>query len=726
MAAEDRRQYKDFAMTIRRSDYRLSEIASTRSTLRNEVRNAYRNLQISLAVDLLKEMDIEQINVSKDGIRVKAFRDMGLKTVADVFRATQRSLESIPGVGPVMAAKAKRNAEALRISASRTVRVRVDREHPSAESRKLVHSVGILMRADTFIDRAADLYSASHDGLTARLAVSECLGNGFSWFFTSNEKKQQARLAYSELQEYVYAEYARNASDIIDGYNAAVALTEAEAWQVFSDNSAPYYALLFSVIEGNTEAITDYGGIPAELVEKVNRFPLVTEGLQATLRRYQVFGAKYILTQERVLLGDEMGLGKTIEAIAAITHLRAEGKTHFLVVCPLSVLMNWQHEVAKFCTVPVDEIYGYDRSEELTEWLEKGGTAITTYETASKIDLPDRFAIDLLVVDEAQYIKNPDTLRTKAVRHLIGRSQKVLLMTGTPMENRVDEMVRLIGFLQPETAANARRYTSLSEAEQFREQIAPVYLRRTREQVLGELPDKEEIIEWGMLTPEETEAYRKALASNNYMEIRRISWNLPAVSESTKAKRMLELIEEAEADGRKTIVFSFFRETLQNVAMLVGERCAGVIDGSVPMQRREEILQKFREDESKTVLVCQVVAGGVGLNVQAASVIIFCEPQLKPSMEEQAVGRAYRMGQSRKVLVHRLLISDSVDERILSILADKREAFLAFADESVIGKMDVEQEITTAAMQQIIEEEKKRYQVTEQKDETDDAKEDRE
>lgn len=713
-------------MTIRRSDCRLSEIASSRSALRNEVRNAYRNLQISLAVDLLKEMDIEQINVSKDGIRVKAFRDMGLKTVADVFRATQRSLESIPGVGPVMAAKAKRNAEALRISASRTVRVRVDREHPSAESRKLVHSVGILMRADTFIDRAADLYSASHDGLTARLAVSECLGNGFSWFFTSNEKKQQARLAYSELQEYVYAEYARNASDIIDGYNAAVALTEAEAWQAFSDNSAPYYALLFSVIEGNTEAITDYGGIPAELVEKVNRFPLVTEGLQATLRRYQVFGAKYILTQERVLLGDEMGLGKTIEAIAAITHLRAEGKTHFLVVCPLSVLMNWQHEVAKFCTVPVDEIYGYDRSEELTEWLKKGGTAITTYETASKIDLPDRFAIDLLVVDEAQYIKNPDTLRTKAVRHLIGRSQKVLLMTGTPMENRVDEMVRLIGFLQPETAANARRYTSLSEAEQFREQIAPVYLRRTREQVLGELPDKEEIIEWGMLTPEETEAYRKALASNNYMEIRRISWNLPAVSESTKAKRMLELIEEAEADGRKTIVFSFFRETLQNVAMLVGERCAGVIDGSVPMQRREEILQKFREEESKTVLVCQVVAGGVGLNVQAASVIIFCEPQLKPSMEEQAVGRAYRMGQSRKVLVHRLLISDSVDERILSILADKREAFLAFADESVIGKMDVEQEITTAAMQQIIEEEKKRYQVTEQKDETDDVKEDRE
>lgn len=711
MGAEERRQYKEFADVLKRTDKELSGIASSRNVLTNDVKTAYRNLQISLAVDILKEMDVEQLNTGHEGIRVKAFRDMGLKTVADVFKASQRALESIPGVGPVMASKAKRNAEALRISASRTIRVRVDSEHPTAESRRLVHTVGILMAADQCIEDAIVLFGTSHVGLTARLDVSECLGSAFSWFFTSGERKQQAQLAYSELQEYVSTEYAANATRIIDTYHAALRLTETEAWQSFLDNPAPYYAMLFSVTEGSTEAVTDYGGIPAELVEQVNAFPLCTDGLQATLRRYQVFGTKYILARERVLLGDEMGLGKTVEAIAAMTHLRAEGKTHFLVVCPLSVLMNWQHEVARFSTVPVDEIYGYDRSEELAEWLEKGGTAITTYETASKIELPNRFAIDLLVVDEAQYIKNPDALRTKAVRRLIGRSQKVLLMTGTPMENRVDEMVRLIGFLQPEVAGRAKRYTKLSEAELFREEIAPVYLRRTREQVLSELPDKEEILEWGLMTEDETGAYRKALSTNNFMDVRRISWNLPAISESTKARRMLELIEEAEADGRKTIVFSFFRETLQNVAMLVGEKSAGVIDGSVPMPRREEILKAFREEESKTVLICQVIAGGVGLNVQAASVIIFCEPQLKPSMEEQAIGRAYRMGQSRKVLVHRLLIADSVDERILSILFDKREAFLAFADESVIGRMDAEQEVSTAAMQQIIEEEKKRYQV---------------
>ena len=711
MGAEERRQYKDFAETLKNSDRELNRIATSENALKNSVREAYRALQESLAVDLLKDMDVEQLNMSREGIRVKAFRDVGIRTVADVCKATQRSLESVPGVGPVMAAKAKRNADALRISAGRTIRVKVDYENPSPEARRLVRAVGVLKHATYYMERAGQLYAASHDGITVRLAVSECLGSGLSWFFTSGEKRQQAQLAYSELKEYLAAEYAVAAAEIIDGFREACGFLEAQAWKEFGKNSAAYYALLYSVTEASTEAVTDYGGIPSELVEQVNAYPLRTEGLQAELRRYQVFGAKYILARERVLLGDEMGLGKTIEAIAAITHLRAEGKTHFLVVCPLSVLMNWQHEVARFCTVPVDEIYGYDRSEELADWLAKGGTAITTYETASKIELPDRFAIDLLVVDEAQYVKNPDAQRTKAVCNLIARSQRVLLMTGTPLENRVSEMVGLIGFLQPEVASRVKRYTSLSEAERFREEIAPVYLRRTREQVLGELPDKEEIAEWGILMEDETEAYRKALETNNFMEIRRISWNVPETGASTKARRMLELVDEAEADGRKVIVFSFFKETLKTVAMILGNRCAGVIDGSLSMPKREAILKEFRERGEKTVLVCQVIAGGVGLNIQTASVIIFCEPQLKPSMEEQAIGRAYRMGQSRKVLVHRLLMADSVDERILDILAGKREEFLAFAEESVVGKMDAEQEVTAAAMQQIIEAEKKRYHV---------------
>ena len=717
MAAPDRRQYKDFADTIRRADLEVGQVARGYGLLVSDVQTEYRALREAIAVDLLKTHDVEELNTGKEGIRVKALRDAGIRTVADVCKASQRTIEFAPGIGAVMAAKAKRNAEAIRITVARTVRVQLDAEDKRIEQSRLILALARLMAARPYTQRAADLYSKSHGGIVTRLEVSSCIGSTLSWFFAGSEKKQQALLAYDELQQYVSETYAAETTEIIDGYQYAVNLDLPAAKADFAANAAAFYALLFAVVEGNTEAQTDYGGIPEELVSRVSETELHTDGLQADLRRYQVFGTKYILYGKRVLLGDEMGLGKTVEAIAAMTHLRAEGKTHFLVVCPLSVLVNWQREVARFSNIPVDEIYGYDRAEELSSWIEKGGTAITTYETCSKIDLPDGFAVDMLVVDEAHFIKNASTIRSRAVRLLIERSQSVLFMSGTPLENRVEEMLTLIGFLQPEIMEKAKHLTGLSDAERFRNVIAPVYLRRTREQVLTELPDKEEVQDWNMLGEEETEAYRKALAGGNFMEIRRVSWNVPAVR-SGKALRLKEIVEEAEQDGRKILVFSYFRNTLRNVEALLGNRCAGVIDGALPMKARQEILDRFRENPDKTVLICQIVAGGVGLNVQEANVIIICEPQLKPSMEEQAIGRAYRMGQSRKVVVHRLLSAKTVDERIMDILSGKRETFLAFANESVVGNIDRERAIGEAAVEEIIAAERERYGIDKNPDET--------
>ncbi|MBO4696703.1 MAG: DEAD/DEAH box helicase [Lachnospiraceae bacterium] len=710
MKAEERRQYRDFAETVSAADRELRLITEQYAERKKEVRQLYRALRETLAVDLLTDADIEELNSAHEGIRVKAFRDHGIRTVADVCRNSLWALQSVPGVGPVMAEKAKRNADAIRIAAGRKVRVQFDRDRNLVEQSRLLVALIKLMHARMYGDNAIRLYEASHEGIQVRLKISECVGNAVSWFFSGSEKKQQALLAYDELTEYVRESYAAEASSIISGFKQAVIVMEAEAWDEFYLDPAAVYAFLFSVTEGSTEAQTDYGGIPGELVEAVNAVELKTDGLKADLRRYQVFGTKYILYGKRVLLGDEMGLGKTIEAIAAMTHLRAEGKTHFLVVCPLSVLVNWKREVARFSDILVDEIYGGDRTDELDRWIECGGTAITTYETASKIDLPNGFSTDMLVIDEAQYVKNTETLRSRAVRHLIERSDRVLMMSGTPLENRVSEMVSLIGCLQPEVAARVKDLTGVSNAERFRNEIAPVYLRRTREQVLTELPEKEEIQEWGAMTPEEEEAYIAALETNNFMEVRKVSWNVSETEHSTKMQRLLELTEEAEADGRKVIVFSFFRNTLKMVDSALGSRSAGVIDGSMPMKGRQQLLDSFKNDPKKTVLICQVIAGGVGLNVQEASVIIFCEPQLKPSMEEQAIGRAYRMGQSRKVTVHRLLMADTVDERILAVLEGKKEEFDAFANESVVGRIDLEREIGAAVADKIMEEEKKRYQ----------------
>lgn len=145
---------------------------------------------------------------------------------------------------------------------------------------------------------------------------------------------------------------------------------------------------------------------------------------------------------------------------------------------------------------------------------------------------------------------------------------------------------------------------------------------------------------------------------------------------------MKEIIEEAEDDGRKVIVFSFFLDTIKKITEMLGKRCYGPINGSVTPQRRQDIIDDFDKAPAGSVLAAQIQAGGTGLNIQSASVVILCEPQFKPSTENQAISRAYRMGQTRNVLVYRLLCEDTVDERITALLESKQEIFDAFADKS--------------------------------------------
>jgi SNF2 family DNA or RNA helicase len=173
--------------------------------------------------------------------------------------------------------------------------------------------------------------------------------------------------------------------------------------------------------------------------------------------------------------------------------------------------------------------------------------------------------------------------------------------------------------------------------------------------------------------------------SENFMAMRQVSWNAASLSQSSKATRLLELCDQAKEQNRKVIVFSFFRSTIQKVTQLLGDRCMEPITGDISPQHRQEIVDQFTAAPNGAVLVSQVQAGGTGLNIQSASVIIFCEPQIKPSIENQAISRAYRMGQVRDVLVYRLLADDTIDERIMVILQNKQELFDNFADESAVG-----------------------------------------
>lgn len=200
---------------------------------------------------------------------------------------------------------------------------------------------------------------------------------------------------------------------------------------------------------------------------------------------------------------------------------------------------------------------------------------------------------------------------------------------------------------------------------------------------LESLPDLIESKEWCSLSHNEELAYEHAVLSKNYAEARRVSWNVDDLKDSSKASRLLELVEEAESEDRKVIVFSFFLDTIRKVTMLLGNRCTNPINGSVTPQRRQEIIDEFDKAPAGTVLVAQIQSGGTGLNIQSASVVVLCEPQFKPSIENQAISRAYRMGQTRNVLVYRLLCEGTVDEKIMSTLESKQAIFDAFADKSV-------------------------------------------
>jgi SNF2 family DNA or RNA helicase len=269
------------------------------------------------------------------------------------------------------------------------------------------------------------------------------------------------------------------------------------------------------------------------------------------------------------------------------------------------------------------------------------------------------------------------------VKKLSEYADRLLFMTGTALENKVDEMVSLIRILQPKVASQIQGMVSISVAPQFRQAVAPVYYRRKREDVLTELPELIESKEWCTLSRAEEMAYEQAVLSKNYAEARRVSWNVENIADSSKAARLIELVEEAKSDGRKIIVFSFFLDTIHQVALLLGDRCTNPINGSVTPQRRQEIIDEFDKSPPGTVLVAQIQSGGTGLNIQSASVVILCEPQFKPSIENQAISRAYRMGQTRNVLVYRLLCENTVDEKIMSTLESKQKIFDAFADKSI-------------------------------------------
>lgn len=685
---------------------------------REEVRRALRPLRADLVKEELAHIPVGRLRDAAGGrLRLGSLEQAGYATVRDVFEATQHRLQQVPGVGSHTAKQALAAARQIARAAEETVGVRIDVDQQRDPAvTELVMALHPLVMAGPDLPVAVKLARRLEESLDALVKTARPARGKLRMLFVRRARREQIAEALSDIEQILAEARARDALTVLRQASTDLLrdTSEMKAWVDFELDPAEFYNLLTEIAGTEPERTRAEGFLPSEIVDRVNAQPLDDTFRRVSLRGYQSFGARFALAQRRVVLGDEMGLGKTIETIAALAHLRAEGERHFLVACPASVVINWLREIEARSRLVAHRVHGLEKDAAFEQWQANGGVAVTAIDSLYKLPVPDGIKVGMFVVDEAHYAKNPDARRSKAVARWAGATGRVLFLTGTPMENRVDEFRNLVQYLQPGLVEQINGSHGAAGPQAFRRAVAPAYLRRNQEDVLTELPDLVQTDEWMELSAADMDAYCDAVAAGNFAAMRRAAYRHP--EKSAKLERLRELVEEAAETGLKVLVFSFFHDVLGAVLSELGPSVFGPISGRTTPLRRQQTVDAFTQAPGHAVLLSQIVVGGVGLNLQAASVVILCEPQVKPTMESQAVARAHRMGQARKVQVHRLLATDSVDQRMLEILRTKTRLFDAYARRSDIAEstpdaIDISEQ---ALARQIVEEEQRRLALANQ------------
>jgi superfamily II DNA or RNA helicase len=440
--------------------------------------------------------------------------------------------------------------------------------------------------------------------------------------------------------------------------------------------------------------------------------PALPETLQAELRDYQVEGFVWMSRLARwgagACLADDMGLGKTVQAIAVMLNRAEEGPC--LVVAPTSVCPNWQTEIARFApTLTTHRLPAVGDREALIAELGARDVLVCSYGLLHQAaELLGGRSWQMLVLDEAQAIKNAETKRAQAVQGLQAGFR--LALTGTPVENYLDELWSLFNFVNPGVLGSRegfqKRFARPIERDKdpharqaLRALLRPFLLRRTKAAVLSELPPRtEQTLNVEMMEGERAfyealrqrsleriaaldapEGRRKIQILAEITRLRRACCN-PALIDaaagvpSGKLETFLDLVEELIRNRHKALVFSQFVGHLELVRAALDER--GVryeyLDGSTPSAEREKRVAAFQAGGADLFLI-SLRAGGTGLNLTAADYVVHLDPWWNPAVEDQASDRAHRIGQERPVTIYRLIMQDSIEERILALHRDKRD-----------------------------------------------------
>ena len=442
------------------------------------------------------------------------------------------------------------------------------------------------------------------------------------------------------------------------------------------------------------------------------------ESFAGALRPYQQEGLGWLLVLEKVGLGgclaDDMGLGKTVQVLALLAARKAAGRAQgpSLIVAPRSLIHNWIEEAERF--VPSLRVARYTGADRHTLWKENVAydALITTYGTIRRDAslLADK-AFDYIVLDEAQAIKNPNALASRACRGLSARQR--LALTGTPVENHLGELWAIFEFLNRGMLGNARGFATLARPEnhasleRVAQGLAPLVLRRTKDQVLNDLPSKTESVLSCEMETDEKRRYdelfdflRAQVATQGgnrssgaraevlkaLLRLRQAACHPGLIderrraSDSAKLTCLLEQLEEVIDAGHRALVFSQFVGFLSILRERLGALNINYayLDGST--QDREGAIRRFSEDPDCRVFLMSLKAGGLGLNLTSADYVYLCDPWWNPAVEQQAIDRAHRIGQTRPVFAYRVIVRGTVEEKIRALHAKK----LALA-ESVVG-----------------------------------------
>ena len=446
--------------------------------------------------------------------------------------------------------------------------------------------------------------------------------------------------------------------------------------------------------------------------------------LKATLRPYQLVGVQWLhlLTQLRLgaCLADDMGLGKTIQVLSLLLVLRQQAngaRKPSLLVAPASLLANWASEIARFApsltaviahpsAMPADTLSGLDAGK-----LAEVDLVITSYGTLLRAAALRQTPWQLAILDEAQTIKNAAAKQTRAVKQL--QAETRIALTGTPIENRLSDLWSIFDFINPGLLGSAKQFATftkrLSDTPHnpygpLRELVRPYILRRlkTDKSIIADLPDKTELKSFCPLSRKQAALYqqsvkdladqleqadgmqRRGLVLAFLMRLKQIcnhpsqwlgdgSW---AEADSGKLARLREIAEVIAAKQEKALIFTQFKETTAPLAAFLGQvfgRPGLVLTGETEVKKRKDLVRQFQEDESVPFFVLSVKAGGAGLNLTAASHVIHFDRWWNPAVENQATDRAFRIGQTKNVLVHKFVCRGTVEDRIDQMIEQKQQ-----------------------------------------------------